>query len=124
MPQYKTVLRELGVGVSWVFFAVVTSIKMGFLAILCHIPYAKELVVKAGEELLLVPKETFWDTWCTPAMLKSILHIKMLDLRKKAHLGEVIPNVTLVSLDGKTKSKLLDYLHGSRPLVLNFGSCT
>jgi hypothetical protein len=43
---------------------------------------------------------------------------------KEAEKGRPTPNPSLVSLDGSKYFQLLDFARGSRPLVVNFGSCT
>ena len=48
----------------------------------------------------------------------------MIDLQKKAKTGKEAPNPSLVSADGQSRSHLLDFAKESRPLVVNFGSCT
>lgn len=61
---------------------------------------------------------------CTLASLKAVWHGQMLDFFKQAHEGGPAPNSEVVQPDGFLSQRILDYARGSRPLVLNFGSCT
>ena len=45
-------------------------------------------------------------------------------LYKKAKRNGKAPNPNVLTADGKTEVKLLDYALPGRPLVLNFGSCS
>lgn len=61
---------------------------------------------------------------CTLASLKAVWHGQRLDFFKQAHEGGPAPNSEVVLPDGFLSQHILDYARGSRPLVLNFGSCT
>jgi len=55
--------------------------------------------------------------------LRSRLQSDMIDARKTVRQGGPPVDGDVVTLDGVTR-RLLDFQHGSRPLVLAFGSCT
>lgn len=57
-------------------------------------------------------------------MYKAVTETLMIDLQKKAKPGKEAPNPSLVSTDGQSRLHLLDFAKESRPLVVNFGSCT
>lgn len=57
-------------------------------------------------------------------MYKAVTETLMIDLQKKAKPGKEAPNPSLVSADGQSRTHLLDFANESRPLVINFGSCT
>ncbi|XP_020619925.1 thyroxine 5-deiodinase-like [Orbicella faveolata] len=57
-------------------------------------------------------------------MYKAVTETLMIDLQKKAKPGKEAPNPSLVSADGQSRLHLLDFAKESRPLVVNFGSCT
>lgn len=61
---------------------------------------------------------------CTLASLKAVWHGQKLDFFKQAHEGGPAPNSEVVRPDGFQGQRILDYAQGTRPLVLNFGSCT
>lgn len=56
--------------------------------------------------------------------LRAVWHGQQLDFYKAAHLGGPTPNTEVIQPDGQRRARILDYSHGQRPLVLNFGSCT
>ncbi|KAF7252003.1 Thyroxine 5-deiodinase [Varanus komodoensis] len=56
--------------------------------------------------------------------LKAVWHGQKLDFFKAAHVGAAAPNPEVIQLDGRTRTRILDYARGKRPLILNFGSCT
>ena len=45
------------------------------------------------------------------------------NLQPKLTVGDAVPDLRVLALDG-AKRRLLDLSRRSRPLVLNFGSCT
>lgn len=57
-------------------------------------------------------------------MYKAVTETLMIDLQKTAKPGKEAPNPSLVSTDGQSRLHLLDFAKESRPLVVNFGSCT
>lgn len=61
---------------------------------------------------------------CTLASLKAVWHGQKLDFFKQAHEGGPAPNSEVVLPEGFRSQHILDYARGTRPLVLNFGSCT
>ena len=68
--------------------------------------------------------ESYWDSLFTQQMFQNIWHCLLLDMSKKVHIGGRAYNVPLVSADAKCHTRLLDLARGTRPMVLNFGSCT
>lgn len=69
-------------------------------------------------------KEVYGDSLFGWEMYKAVTETLMIDMQKKAKQGTEAPNPSLVSTDGKTRPHLLDFARESRPLVVNFGSCT
>ena len=53
----------------------------------------------------------------------SIVRRRLVDLNKEAKEGGEVPNIKLVSLEGKV-CNLLNFMRNHRPLVLNFGSAS
>ena len=45
-------------------------------------------------------------------------------LYRQSKVGQKAPNPPVLELDGVTQRNLLDLTRGSRPLVVNFGSCS
>ena len=48
----------------------------------------------------------------------------LLELQKTASWGKIAPDSELISVDGKSRYRLLEFCRGNRPLVVNFGSWT
>lgn len=71
-----------------------------------------------------MPKEDYWENLFGWEMFKAQQKCLQRDLMKEAQKGRPAPNPRLVSLDGSKDFQLLDFARGSRPLVVNFGSCT
>ena len=46
------------------------------------------------------------------------------NVTQNAKQGGPAIDVSLIKTDGVTQCKLLDFVDGERPLVVNFGSCT
>ena len=67
--------------------------------------------------------EDWQDTLFTWPMFKQECRMLYLDLYKNVHLHAPARNVNLSYLDG-TPCKLFDFTNGSRPLVVNIGSCS
>ena len=99
------------------------TILVGILRIVSYLPYIKERVQRYEERYNLVPYEHFWDDYAGTNMLATVLKIMVGDYNKTARLGSSAPNCKVVTLDGE-ECRLLDFVRGSRPLVLNFGSCS
>ena len=100
---------------------------LGFLNIAWHIPILKQVVVVWFNWVsrIEMPISQYWDTLFTWKMMKTYLKILHRDyVDRKAKTGEIAPNPPLVSVDGKTRCRILDLARGSRPLVLNFGNYT
>lgn len=58
------------------------------------------------------------------AMIKHILFSIRFLTFCCVHPGQKAHNSRLLLLDGKTETRLFDYMKKNRPLVVNFGSCT
>lgn len=116
-------LAELGHSILLSVTALQATILVILLRIGSSIPYVKERIKKFEERKLLVPYQNFWDEYAGSKMLAGVLKIMLGDVNKTARLGDLAPNCRLVSTDGK-ECRLLDFAKGTRPLVLNFGSCT
>lgn len=86
----------------------------------------RKLVVRlfvkfAGAE---ISQEVYGDSLFGWEMYKAVTTALMIDMKKKAKRGKEAPNPSLMSADGQSRSYLLDFARESRPLVVNFGSCT
>ena len=86
----------------------------------------RKLVVRlfikfAGAE---ISQEVYGDSLFGWEMYKAVTAALMIDMQKKAKQGTEAPNPSLMSPDGQSRSHLLDFARESRPLVVNFGSCT
>lgn len=101
-------------------------IAFGILRFLFCTLVFRKLVVKlfikfAGCE---ISQEVYGNSLFGWEMYKAVTAALMTDLQKKAKLGAEAPNPCVVSADGQLRSNLLDFAKKSRPLVVNFGSCT
>ncbi|KAE8610270.1 hypothetical protein XENTR_v10012068 [Xenopus tropicalis] len=67
--------------------------------------------------------EDWGPTFFTYKFLRSVLEIMWLRLEDEAFVGHSAPNTPVIDLNGELHH-IWDYLQGTRPLVLNFGSCT
>ncbi|KAK6297652.1 hypothetical protein J4Q44_G00322350 [Coregonus suidteri] len=56
--------------------------------------------------------------------LRAVWYGQKLDFFKSAHLGLIAPNTEVVQLKDRRRVRILDYVKGRRPLILNFGSCS
>uniref|UniRef100_A0A673VXT9 Iodothyronine deiodinase n=1 Tax=Salmo trutta TaxID=8032 RepID=A0A673VXT9_SALTR len=56
--------------------------------------------------------------------LRAVWYGQKLDFFKSAHLGFIAPNTEVVQLKDRRRVRVLDYVKGRRPLILNFGSCS
>jgi len=105
----------------------ITVLKVAILIVLLriasYIPILKEHLKKREERYFMVPHQDFWDDYGTHKMFSAILKIFLSDLNKTIRLGSSAPDCKLVTTDGK-ECRLLEFAKDSRPLVLNFGSCT
>ena len=69
-------------------------------------------------------KEDYWKSLFGVQMFKAYQKIILRELQKEAYAGHKTPDPLLFSVDGSTSQRLLESARGSRPLVVNFGSCT
>lgn len=56
--------------------------------------------------------------------LRAVWYGQKLDFFKTAHLGLFAPNTEVVQFQERKQVRILDYMKGRRPLILNFGSCS
>lgn len=56
--------------------------------------------------------------------LRAVWYGQKLDFFKSAHIGLIAPNTEVVQLQERRRVRVLDYVKGRRPLILNFGSCS
>uniref|UniRef100_A0A3Q2Z0N3 Iodothyronine deiodinase n=3 Tax=Hippocampus comes TaxID=109280 RepID=A0A3Q2Z0N3_HIPCM len=56
--------------------------------------------------------------------LRAVWYGQKLDLLKSARLGRAAPNTEVVLVPERRPLRILDCMRGTRPLVLNFGSCS
>lgn len=71
-----------------------------------------------------MPREDYWDSLFTWSMFSSKRSSMLLELQKTASRGKIAPDSQLISVDGKSRYRLLEFCRGNRPLVVNFGSWT
>lgn len=134
-PKQSAILEAKGIGALMPSMSVAVPYYTASLALLlafailrflfCTLLFRKfvvRLFIKfAGAEL---SKEVFGDSLFGWEMYKAVTATLMTDLQKKAKRGLEAPNPPLFSADGQSRSHLLDFARESRPLVVNFGSCT
>ena len=60
----------------------------------------------------------------TPESLRAVWYGQKLDFFKSAHVGQRAPNTQVVALRDRRTLRILDCVRGSRPLIVNFGSCS
>lgn len=105
----------------------ITVVKVAILVVVVriakYIPFLNERIKKSEEHYFMVPYQDFWEDYGSYKMFSAILKIATSDLNKTIRPGSSAPNCKLVTTEGK-ECRLLDFAKGSRPLVLNFGSCT
>lgn len=117
-------LSSLGYAIAWRFTVIRTALAIGLVRIASSIPIIQDKIKKYNEKHFLVLYEDFWQSWCSWEMLRIVINQELAELERTAKLGLPAPNCKLVSTDGKTEKRLLDFARGDRPLVLNFGSCS
>lgn len=69
-------------------------------------------------------QKDYEDTIDTFNFMKTIWKSQVMYLLKDAYVGLKAPNPAVLSLDSESETLLLDFQKKSRPLVINFGSCT
>jgi len=111
--------HRIAVGITVLEVAIIIFL----LRIASYIPIIKERLKKREERYFLVPYQDFWDDYGTHKMFSAVLKIFLSDLNKTIRLGSSAPDCKMVTTDGK-ECRLLEFAKDSRPLVLNFGSCS
>lgn len=119
-------MPSMSVVVPFYTASLVLLLAFGILRFLFCTLVFRKLVVRlfikfAGAE---ISKEVYGDSLFGWEMYKAVMSTLMIELQKKAKQGTEAPNPPLVSADGLSRSHLLDFARESRPLVVNFGSCT
>ena len=84
----------------------------------------KKIITQARDPIIKNDREDYIHTFKSSQFFATMLYNSLLDALKTAQKGKSAPNTTVISLDGKTKVHLLDFMKQGRPLVVNFGSCT
>lgn len=85
-------------------------------------PIAHELFNKIAT--IKLRREDFAHTLFTRPMFESMRSTILLELYKRALVGNLAPDSLVLSVDGKSSYQLLDFCKGNRPLVINFCSWT
>jgi hypothetical protein len=99
---------------------------MIFINIILLIPSQRRKMAAHFTDQLSMPGEDFinssfgWRTWKTFMAIANNSHLVA---EQKAFLGGKAPDANVISVDGKTQCKLLDFMKPGRPLI-NFGSCS
>lgn len=96
------------------------------LRILRNFPLLRQIIPRLMDKIFTteIQKDTYWDTLFTWPMYTSVRDVILLEIQKKTRQGYEAPNCQLVSSSGEYVCSLLDMVNGSRPLIVNFGSCT
>lgn len=71
-----------------------------------------------------IPEEDYKDSLFGWEMYKAVIEAILLDMTKSTRPRKAAPNPSVIALDGNRRCSLLDFARDSRPLVINFGSCT
>ena len=111
--------HKIAVGIT----VIEVAITIVFRRIWSYIPFLKERLKKREEYYFKVPYQDFLHEYGSYSMFSKVLKTSICDLNKTVRLGSSAPDCKLVTTDGK-ECRLLDFVKGNRPLVLNFGSCT
>lgn len=132
----KTLLREratlykehMATAVRLIVFCFQMIIQKLMLRALFLMPSKKrailtEIASKTHMDVSALKLEDWQDTIFTWASMKSNIKMFILDMYKTVVEGGTPYNANLLTLDNQ-RIKLLDFVQGDRPLVLNFGSCT
>ena len=90
------------------------------------IPFLKTFICKTFDAVTnsSLPRELYWNSLFSWEMLRNVCNCVLLDMNKKARLGNKAYNCPVVSIDGYKCFRLLDGMKPDRPLVLNFGSAS
>lgn len=126
-PPYRTMLRKLSATVfPYCVVTVLLLVAFFFLSFLRLLPCTKWIVVKLMLTIasITLPTEVYWNSLFTWPMFKSLRNAILRELQKSARIDHPAPNPTLVSTDGLTHCRLLNFCKGNRPLVVNFCSWT
>ena len=116
-------LSALSYAIMWPMTVIRTALAIGLMWIASSLPILQDKIKKYNEKYFLVPYEDFWQSWCSWNMLSTVVKLELAELKKTARLGLPAPNCHLISTDGK-EGRILEFVKGNRPLVLNFGSCS
>ncbi|XP_031573548.1 type I iodothyronine deiodinase-like [Actinia tenebrosa] len=101
-------------------------IAFGLFKLLYFLPFAHSLIEVMISKLSTIDmkKEDYWKGLFGWKMYSTYQKVVLRELQREAYLNRQTPNPLLTSVDGNTTHRLLDMARGSRPLVVNFGSCT
>ena len=89
-------------------------------------PFAQPIVYELFNKMATIKlrREDFAHTLFTRPMFESMRSSILLELQKRAQVGNLAPDSLVLSVDGKSSYQLLDFCKGNRPLVINFCSWT
>lgn len=124
-----------------VFETILTAIlflKLCFLYIFGNIavrtPCLTGFIVKQMNRVasIVMPINDYWDSLFTWPMILTLWKYGRYEIHKSSLVGKATPNPRLISaltdpekrVSVDDRLHLLDLVHGSRPLVVVFGSCT
>ncbi|KXJ22422.1 type I iodothyronine deiodinase [Exaiptasia diaphana] len=121
-----TMATQLKVLLPYYLASCILLIAFGIFKVIHLLPFTDKAIEKLVKILATIEmdKEDYWKTLFGMKMFKTYQKIILRELQKEAQTGQKSPNPLLVSVDGSTTYKLLDWTCGDRPLVVNFGSCT
>lgn len=94
--------------------------------LLKRFPFAQPIVYELFNKMATIKlrREDFAHTLFTRPMFESMRSSILLELQKRAQVGNLAPDSLVLSVDGKSSYQLLDFCKGNRPLVINFCSWT
>uniref|UniRef100_H0VCZ4 Iodothyronine deiodinase n=1 Tax=Cavia porcellus TaxID=10141 RepID=H0VCZ4_CAVPO len=110
----------------WVLVQVAVEVAMGKVLMTLFPERIKKSILAMGEKTGMTRNPQFsHDNWI-PTFFSTqyfwfILKVRWQRLEETAELGGLAPDCSVVCLSGE-KRTIWDFMHGNRPLVLNFGS--
>ena len=130
MSRFRLALvggTAVAVVVAWRKIALVTTVSKYSvkLFLVDHLPqFMKRRIMSkrfAGEALEQRLQMRLFKGWAT---IKALWRMSSINLYPRVRVGQSAPHTPVLLLDDNKVINLVEMAHGTRPLVLNFGSCT